>query len=222
MRKWIVLLVVLVVLAGGGFYIWFNSSSTEPSTQLTAATVPQTSAGATTFTIDSSSSTASFTIDEELRGSPKTVVGTTSDVAGQVSLDPADPSTAQIGTIEISARTLVTDEGQRNNAIRRFILSTDQYEFIDFAPTSITGLPASISIGTPFDFTVTGDLSIKGTAKSVTFDVTATLTSDTTLEGKATTKVTRSDFGLTIPSVPFVANVSDDVGLELDFVATSG
>jgi len=221
MRKWIIALVV-VVLAGAGFYIWFNGSSTEPSTELTAATVADTSAGATTFTIDASSSTASFTIDEELRGSPKTVVGTTSDVAGQVSLDPSDPSSAQIGTIQISARTLATDESQRNNSIRRFILSTNQYEFIEFVPTSIDGLPSSVAVGSSFSFAVAGDLTIKDTTKSVTFDVTATLTSDTTLEGKATAKVTRSDFGLTIPSVPFVANVSDDVGLELDFVATTG
>jgi polyisoprenoid-binding protein YceI len=221
MRKWVIILAV-VILAGGGFYLWFSSSSSEPSTPLTAPTVSQAGASAQTFTIDSSSSTATFTIGETLRGSPTTVEGTTDQVAGQVSLDPSDPPTAQIGTIKVNARTLTTAESQRNNSIRRFILSTDQYEFIEFTPTKIEGLPASIDVGSSFSFTVTGDLTIKDTTKSVTFDVTATLVSDSQIEGTATTSVTRSEFGITIPSVPFVADVSEDVGLELDFVATAG
>ena len=221
MRKWVIALVV-VVLAGGGFYIWFSSASSTPSAPLTAATVSQASGSATTFAIDSSSTKATFTIDEVLRGSPKTVVGATDQVAGEASVDASDPSTLQIGTIKINARTLATDESQRNNSIRRFILSTDQYEFIEFAPTKVEGLPASIDVGSQFDFTVTGDLTVKASTNPVTFDVTATLVSDSRIEGTATTKITRSEFGITIPSVPFVADVSDDVGLELDFVAVTG
>lgn len=221
MRKWVIILAV-VVLAGVGFYIWFNSASSTPSASLTAPTVSQATGSATTFTIDSSSTKALFTIDEVLRGSPNTVVGTTDQVAGQVSVDLSDPSTVQIGMIKIDARTLATDSGQRDNAIRRFILSTDRYEFIEFAPTAIDGLPSSIDVGTPFTFEVTGDLTVKDSTNSVTFDVSATLVSDGRIEGTATAKITRSEFGIAIPSVPFVADVSDDIGLELDFVATTG
>jgi polyisoprenoid-binding protein YceI len=221
MRKWIIVLAV-VVLAGGGFYIWFSGSTSEPSTPLTAPTVSQAGASAQTYAIDSSSSKATFMIDEVLRGSPATVVGSTDQVAGEVSLDPSDTSTAQIGTIKINARTFVTDESQRNNAIRRFILQTDQYEFIEFVPTKIEGVPASIDVGSRFSFTVAGDLTVKDSTNTVTFDVSATLVSDTQIEGTATAKITRSEFGVTIPSVPFVADVSNDVALQLDFVATIG
>ncbi|MFZ0492797.1 MAG: YceI family protein [Acidimicrobiia bacterium] len=221
MRKWIIVLAV-IVLAGGGFYIWFSGSTSEPSTPLTAPTVSQAVASAQTYSIESASSKATFTIDEVLRGSPATVDGSTDQVAGEVSLDPSDTSTMQIGTININARTFVTDESQRNNSIRRFILSTDQYEFIEFTPTKIEGLPASVDVGSQFSFTVTGDLTVKDATNPVTFDVTATLVSDTQIEGTATAKITRSEFGVTIPSVPFVADVSDDVALELDFVAKAG
>ena len=221
MRKWIILL-VLVVLAGGAFYIWFSSSSSTPSTELTAPTVSQAGANAQTFTIDSSSSTATFTISEVLRGSPKTVEGTTDQVAGQASVDLSDPSAMEIGTIKIDARTFATDENQRNNSLRRFILQTDQYEFIEFTPTNVEGLPASIDVGSEFRFTVTGDMTVKDSTNQVTFDVVATLVSDGRIEGTATANITRSEFGVTIPSVPFVANVSDDIGLQLDFVATTG
>jgi len=37
--------------------------------------------------------------------------------------------------------------------------------------------------------------------------------------GRATATVRRADFGLTIPSVPQVAGVSEDVLLEFDFTA---
>ena len=158
MRKWVII-VAVVVLAGGGFYVWFNSSSSDPSTPLTAPTVSQASASAQTFSIDSTSSQATFTIDEVLRGSPKTVVGATDQIAGEASIDVSDPPTLQIGTIKINARTLTTDENQRNNSIRRFILSTDQYEFVEFTPTKIEGLPTSIDVGSQFGFTVTGDMT---------------------------------------------------------------
>ncbi len=220
MRKWIIVLAV-VVLAGGGFYIWFYGSSSEPSTPLTAPTVSQASASAQTY--------CDRLIHRRRRRSrstrycavrPRWSMGATDQVAGEAAVDLTDPSTLQIGTIKINARTFVTDESQRNNAIRRFILSTDQYEFIEFTPTKIEGLPASID--GQFSFTVTGDLTVKDSTNPVTFDVTATLVSDSQIEGTATAKITRSEFGVTIPSVPFVADVSDDVSLELDFVATTG
>jgi len=43
--------------------------------------------------------------------------------------------------------------------------------------------------------------------------------STTRLTGTATTVVNRGDYNLTIPSVPNVANVGEDVTLEIDFVA---
>jgi hypothetical protein len=55
----------------------------------------------------------------------------------------------------------------------------------------------------------------------VTFDVSAILESDERLVGSAETTVLRSDFNLTIPDVPFVANVGEDVTLKLDFVANA-
>jgi hypothetical protein len=39
--------------------------------------------------------------------------------------------------------------------------------------------------------------------------------------GHAEATVLRSDFNLTIPNVPFVASVGDDVTLKLDFIAAA-
>lgn len=176
----------------------------------------------TLYRIVSDESQVSFTLTEDLRGTPTTVVGVTKDVAGDIVVDFATPANSQVGVIRINARTLTTDTEFRNRAIRGEILesSKDEYEFIDFTPTAISGLPASIAVGDQITFQITGDLKIRDITQSVTFDVTASAVSADRLEGTATTHVTRAQYNLVIPNAPGVANVSDDVTLQIDFVAT--
>jgi polyisoprenoid-binding protein YceI len=175
----------------------------------------------TIYEIQSSASTASFIVGEVLRGSPYTVVGTTDQVAGQIAFDPSDPSSAQVGTILIDARTLVTDDESRTRALGNRILNTDQYEYISFTPTELSGLPESTVEGQPFTFQLTGDLTIKNVTRPVSFEVTVTPTTDGKLSGTATTTINYADWGVSIPSVPFVASVDDSVMLQLDFSANS-
>lgn len=177
-------------------------------------------AGATVFLIVPEESQARFTLDEVLRGEPTTVVGTSGLVAGQIAIDPANPTAAQVGVIQINARALATDNQMRNRAIGNRILQTDSYEYITFTPTAISGLPDSVAVGQAFTFQVTGDLSIRDVTRPVTFEVTVTPISETRLEGLASTTVLRSEYDLTIPNVPGVADVSEGVLLELEFVAT--
>jgi hypothetical protein len=61
---------------------------------------------------------------------------------------------------------------------------------------------------------------VRDIVNSVTFDVTATVVSEDRLEGAASTVVTRAAYDLQIPNAPGVANVSEEVQLEIDFVAT--
>jgi polyisoprenoid-binding protein YceI len=177
--------------------------------------------GSTLYAIESGASEATFTIDEVLRGSPKTVLGTTDEVSGQILFDPNDPSSLEVGPILIDARTLQTDDSSRTRVLDNQILSTDQYEYISLTPTSLSGLPDSVTVGQPFAFQLTGDLSIRDTTRPTTFDVTATLQPDGSLSGTATSTIQYADWGVSIPSVPFVASVGDQVVLELTFNATT-
>lgn len=188
----------------------------------TEAAAPTESAGAVTlYEIDQSGSQVSFTLEEDLRGVRTVVVGVTDQVAGQIAVNLDDLAATQVGSIIINARTLLTDNSFRNNAIRNRILNTDQYEFITFTPTQIVGLPASAATGEEIAFQIVGELTIRNITNPVTFDVTATATSPTQLVGTATTTVTRAAYKLVIPSVPDVANVTDEVQLTIDFVATA-
>ncbi|HID50548.1 MAG TPA: YceI family protein, partial [Anaerolineae bacterium] len=107
----------------------------------------------------------------------------------------------------------------RNKAIRNRILFTDAFEFITFEPTAITGLPDSIEIGESVEFQITGDLTVRDTTREVTFDVTATAVSPDRIEGTAVATVMRRQFNLQIPSVSNVADVDEEVILEINFAA---
>jgi polyisoprenoid-binding protein YceI len=159
-----------------------------------------------------------FNIFEELRGSPKDVIGASDQVAGEVALDLSDLSTAQVGVIQVNARTFVTDDDRRNQAIRNRILFTDQYEFITFTPTEVRGLSGSGEPGQSFSFQIAGDLTIRDITQPVVFEVSAVGESADRIVGTATTSISRADYNLIVPDVPFVANVSDEVTLEIDFV----
>ena len=70
-------------------------------------------------------SSVRFELDEELRGNPITVVGETDQVAGEIAVDLAELSSTQVGTIQINARALATDNDFRNRAIKNEILNTN-------------------------------------------------------------------------------------------------
>ena len=174
------------------------------------------------FSIVAAESEASFTLEEDLRGVRTTVVGATTEVGGRILVDLADPSASTIGTILINARTLETDNSFRNRALRSQILRSaqDEHEFIVFQPGTLGNFSAdSVAVGETISFEVTGDLTVVGVTRSVTFSAAVTLDSETQLSGSATVNLLHADFGLVIPDVPSVANVTDDVDLKLEFVA---
>lgn len=185
---------------------------------------PQAAASASRaiFRISQDESEVRFNIDETLAGNRITVVGRTNQVAGDVLVDFDSPSQSQVGTIVINARTLRTDNESRNRAIRSSVLLSgrDEYEFIEFVPTGISGLPDSVAVGDTITFEVTGDLTVRDTTRSITFDTGVTVVTEDRLEGLASTTILYADFGVSIPNVPFnVTDIADDVILEIEFVA---
>jgi polyisoprenoid-binding protein YceI len=186
-----------------------------------AATEPVSSPDgeAATFQIDAASSEARFVIDEVLSGSPNTVTGTTQEIAGIIQVNPSEPSLSIVGPITVDAASLATDNNLRNGAIRRFILQASDFPVIAFTSTAVEGLPAPAAESETYTFSLVGNLTIRDITRPVTFEVTITVESNDRLSGSATATIQRSDFDLSIPSVPQVAEVSSDVILEIDFTA---
>jgi polyisoprenoid-binding protein YceI len=196
-------------------------ASSDPQPTATTA-VAESVANRKLFRIVAEESEVRFNIYEDLFNQPNPVIGATNQVAGDIIIDFGAPANSQVGTIVVNARTLVTNNEFRNRALRSQILQSSQeaYEFIEFTPTALSGLPESVAVGDTLTFQITGDLKIRNITTSVTFDATATLVAENRLEGTASTVVTRAAYDLQIPNAPGVANVGEEVTLEIDFVAT--
>jgi polyisoprenoid-binding protein YceI len=214
---------VVIVSAGAIAYVFLGSSApvSAPISAPTLAAASSSPSGTQLFQIVPDQSEVRFQMSEILRGQPNTVIGRSNQVAGSVLIDPTTPANSQVGTVRVDARTLVTDSAMRNRVIGSAILQTAQYEYIEFKPTALTGLPQSVALNQPFTFKITGDLTIRTVTHPVTFDVTVTPVSATQVKGTAAATIQRADYNLVIPSVPSVANVSEAVQLQIDFVATA-
>lgn len=198
------------------------TEAAEP--QISGTRAPDAPVERRAFELDPAHSEARFLIDEVLLGEDKTVVGVTSQISGTLHIDPANPRAAEIDIITIDARDLTTDSSRRNRAIQRQILrsAADENRYITFTPTAIDELPETVAIGEPFTFSVTGDLYVRGESRQETFTVSVTPLSPDELTGLAAAVIRYADYGITIPSVPAVASVADEVRLELEFTARAG
>jgi polyisoprenoid-binding protein YceI len=198
-----------------------NAADTGAAIDSAAGQSESAEDGPALYSISQDNSEATFSLSEVLRGSPVRVVGTTNQVAGEIAVDLNDLSSVQVGPIQVNARTLATDEDRRNQAIRNRILFTDSYEYITFTPAEIIGLSGSAVPGQELTFEILGDLTIRDITQQVTFAVTALVDGEGQLVGTAETVVNRADFDLNIPSVPFVADVGEEVTLALSFMAVA-
>jgi polyisoprenoid-binding protein YceI len=220
--KWVMIVIglALVILLGGAAYVWFSGGTSQASSAISAPSL-QVSPTGKLFAIKGDQSEVRFITHETLLGNPKTVVGTTNEVAGEIMLDFANPANSQLGMIRINVKTLTTDNEFRNRALRSQILQSTlpEFEFATFIPTKLVGLPEAIKAGDTVKFQIVGNLTVHGVSREVTFDTAVTLTDQTRLEGTAQATVQITDFNITIPEAPGVANVSKDIQLEIEFVA---
>lgn len=216
--------IVAGIVALGLLYVYISGGSGQASQLISAPELaPEVAGSIVTYDIVPAESQVSFTLAEDLRGERVSVVGTTDQVAGQVRVNFETPAASEIGVIRINVRTLETDNDFRNRAIRGQILlsSQDEFEFAEFTPTALTGLPTTLTMGEPLVFEIAGNLTLKGITQPVTFAATVTPLSRDRIEGEATTTIQRALYELTIPRVPGVANVTEDVTLAIRFAATA-
>jgi YD repeat-containing protein len=201
--------------AMGGTATRSAAPSTAPSGTATSGTAPSGStAGRVVLVVDPSQSQVSYTAHEQLVGHtlPNDAVGKTSAVSGQIVLDATGQPVASASKITVDLTTLQSDESRRDNYIKRNTLETSKYPQATFVPKSITGLSWPLPTSGQAQFQLTGDLTVHGVTKTVTWQVTATFNQNT-VQGTATTQVTFEDFGMQPPKVPVVLRVEDNLVL---------
>src|SRR5262249_9200226 len=111
----------------------------------------------TVFIIDSCASEATFTIHEIFLGQPNTVVGKTSQVAGQILVNKQDPSKSRVGQIKVDVSTLVTDSDLCNRTLQNHIFETgdSSNQCAIFTPKSLIRLCSTIAVGQTGSFQIT-------------------------------------------------------------------
>ena len=146
----------------------------------------------TTWNIDPAHSAAEFKVKHMMISNVK---GKFSGISGSLSLDEADPTRSTIDAL-IPAATLSTADEQRDTHLK----SADFFDAEKF-PT-LTFKSSQVKRTAPGEYAVTGDLTMHGVTRPVTFAVEGPSAPAKDPWGNlriglsATTKINRKDFGL--------------------------
>lgn len=161
-------------------------------------------------------SSASYRVTEQFVGInfPNDAIGTTSTVAGTLTIA-ADGSIAPGSKLTIDLRNLKSDQDQRDGYVRNRLLETEKFPLAEFVPTKLTGLPVMIPTQGQTGFELTGNMTIHGVTKEVTFQGIATFGRDSTVAGRAKTTFNFGTFGLTKPTIARLMSVDDKIELEI-------
>lgn len=147
---------------------------------------------------------------------PSDAVGRTSNVQGQLVLEPDGRVVRDSSRFVIDLASITTDSERRDNFVRRNTLETETNPTAVFVPTELRGLTVPLPTMGDVAFTMVGDLTIRGVTKPTTWEVTAHVMNGG-VSGEAKTSFTFADFELTKPRVRSVLSVNDDIRLEYTF-----
>ncbi|MBP9839922.1 MAG: YceI family protein [Candidatus Pacebacteria bacterium] len=211
------LVVVLLAIVVGGLY-FLNSKNESPKDLNTNDSV-STDTNDNMLDVVSLESKATYEIDEVLNGVPTHVVGTSSSLSGKVIFN-KESKKIEGGEIVLDANSFKTDKSLRDENVKKMVLKTSEAgnDAITFSITKFEGAPES-KTGEEVSVKVLGDLKISGVTKAVTFDGKAKMGEDGTLTVNASTTLTYEDFGIAVPDLPFLKDVSKNVKLSVDIVA---
>jgi polyisoprenoid-binding protein YceI len=212
----------MLVAACGGSATVETPTATATATATTTATAVATTASAGAWAITDKSK-ATIRVREQLVGVslPSDAVLTATGAKGSFELN-SDGTFTSGSKITFDLTTLSSDERDRDNFIKNDTLQVRQFATAQFVPTKTSGLTLPLASSGTFTFTLTGNMTIRGKTKEVTFDVTAKRDgSDLTATATANPSWKFGDFGMTAPSVPFrVLSVTDEIRAAIDIVAT--
>ncbi|HZQ11053.1 MAG TPA: YceI family protein [Anaerolineae bacterium] len=172
-----------------------------------------------TFVVDPSQTTVEYAVNEVLFGNKQITRGSTNSVQGQfqVSLQNGKP-TINMSQLQVDLRTLKSDNGMRDEAIRRQWLESNKYPMAVFVAKEVQGFPTDAVQGQSYSFKVIGDMTIRNITKPVTFDITVSV-NGTTLTGEGTTQIYMKDFGFDPPEILGRFTVSDPATITIKGVA---
>ncbi len=158
-------------------------------------------------------SEAGYRVDEVLNGVDVTVTGRGGGITGSLTMDGTELSAAQF-TVDVAS--IRTDNANRDAYFRDNALHASEFPSAMFELSEPVALPGPPVAGDTVKQEVTGELTLAGVTRPVTFTVSAR-TDGSTIEIAAQIPITFADFGVHAPSLGFV-KVEDSGFVELQLV----
>jgi polyisoprenoid-binding protein YceI len=158
-------------------------------------------------------SEAGYRVNEVLNGVDVTVTGRTSQVVGTVTVNGLSLESAEF-TVDVAS--IATDSSNRDDYFRGSAMRVDEHPTATFRltdPVTASALPSS---GETVEQQLTGELTLAGVTRTVTFTA-QTRTDGATAEIAGQIPVTFADFGVTAPNLGFVS-VEDSGFVEFQLV----
>jgi polyisoprenoid-binding protein YceI len=236
MVKKVVLLVVglaLLVVAGSFAYVtWFNkadkplsqtdvnnrldSTTTAAGSAAPGATTAPGSTGANPTNVDGTwkigaGSEVGYRVSETINGFDAVANGRTTKIDGSVTIA---GTTAQKAEFTVDMTSFTSDQSRRDAQFNGRIMQVDQFPTATFTLTSPIDFGAIPAAGKTIDVKGSGDLTLHGVTRPVTFPLSATFKNGRIgILGKI--PVTFADYGVVNPS--FATVTTEDHG-QLEFV----
>lgn len=187
-------------------------------TPVTAATAVTTAAPGGSTVVDgtwnvTSASEFGYRVQEVLAGVNTTATGRSNQLTGSLTID-ATSVTAVDVTVDVASIT--SDDSRRDGQFAGRVMQTDRFPDATFTLTKPIELGAIPEGSEQIVVSASGDLTLHGITRAVTFDVTAQFTNDR-IGVLGQIPITFADYGIANPSNGF-AETGDSGLLEFELV----
>jgi polyisoprenoid-binding protein YceI len=207
LKIWLLAGIGVLALVVGGPWVYIHliqgdaftplalgSPSASPSAAGdTTAAAPATGDGSWTVT---DGSVVGYRVKEVLFGQSADAVGRTSALTGTMNIDGATVTDASF-TVDMA--TLASDESRRDAQFNGRIMVTNVYPTATFALSEPIDLGSLPDANTDVTATATGELTLHGVSKTVTFDITGRYTGSQ-VEIAGSIPITFADWDIANPS----------------------
>lgn len=208
-KRWLsigVVALAVALVAGPYIYIHFIEGAAPAALSLATPTATSTS-GATTGPTQASGasdgtwnvsngSLVGYRVKEVLFGQSNVAVGRTSEVSGSITVT---GTTISAGTFTVDMATVASDQSRRDGQFNGRIMETSTYPTATFTLTTPITLGSIPAQGTQRTYEATGDLTLHGVTKAVTFKVNGRYTGST-FQVAGSIPITFADWSIPNPS----------------------
>ncbi len=181
-RRWLIAVpLAALLLFVGGPWVYINLIRDDPPERLTlddasadapteTTVAPSADTGIEGRWTVTTGSQAGYRVKEVLFGQDAEAVGRTDGVTGTLEIA---GTTVTATEVVVDMTTVTSDESRRDGQFQGRIMDTATHPTATFALTEPIELGSVPADGEEVTHTVTGDLTLRGVTKSVTFDLTA-------------------------------------------------